>query len=111
MSKSNSRNHPFRRTRLAVATLAAPLAFSFAAPAHADCSADAELRAKTKFAASQPASTAPGVEREMKESGEQGGAQTAPLASNAPRQSGEKGGTQDINIGVGELQECAVLKN
>lgn len=33
-----------------------------------------------------------GVEREMKESG-------------------EKGGTEDINIGVGELQECTVSKN
>ncbi len=32
-----------------------------------------------------------GVEREMKESG-------------------EKGGTEDINIGVGELQECAISK-
>ncbi len=33
-----------------------------------------------------------GVEREMKESG-------------------EKGGTQDINIGVGELQECTISKS
>src|SRR5215468_9617689 len=33
-----------------------------------------------------------GVEREMKESG-------------------EKGGTEDINIGVGELQECTVSKS
>lgn len=33
-----------------------------------------------------------GVEREMKESG-------------------EKGGTEDINIGVGELQECAISKS
>ena len=33
-----------------------------------------------------------GVEREMKESG-------------------EKGGTQDINIGVGELQECTITKS
>src|ERR1043165_4246056 len=33
-----------------------------------------------------------GVEREMKESG-------------------EKGGTQDINIGVGELQECSISKS
>jgi type VI secretion system secreted protein Hcp len=33
-----------------------------------------------------------GVEREMKESG-------------------EKGGTEDINIGVGELQECAITKS
>lgn len=33
-----------------------------------------------------------GVEREMKESG-------------------EKGGTEDINIGVGELQECTISKS
>jgi hypothetical protein len=33
-----------------------------------------------------------GVEREMKESG-------------------EKGGTADINIGVGELQECTISKS
>jgi type VI protein secretion system component Hcp len=33
-----------------------------------------------------------GVEREMKESG-------------------EKGGTEDINIGIGELQECAISKS
>ena len=33
-----------------------------------------------------------GVEREMKESG-------------------EKGGTQDINIGIGELQECTISKS
>ncbi len=33
-----------------------------------------------------------GVEREMKDSG-------------------EKGGTEDINIGVGELQECTISKS
>jgi len=33
-----------------------------------------------------------GVEREMKESG-------------------EKGGTEDLNIGIGELQECTVSKS
>ena len=43
--------------------------------------------------ASEPTDSFPsGVEREMKESG-------------------EKGGTADINIGVGELQECTISKS
>ena len=43
-------------------------------------------------AASSQGSSSFGVEREMKESG-------------------EKGGTADINIGVGELQECTISKS
>jgi hypothetical protein len=27
------------------------------------------------------------------------------------KESGEKGGTEDINIGIGELQECTIKKS
>ena len=54
-----------------------------------DDSSDSVEAAPTSFVAD---SFSFGVEREMKESG-------------------EKGGTADINIGVGELQECTVSKS
>ena len=50
----------------------------------------------------------------MKESGEKGGTQPASayaVERNKKKESGEKGETQDINIGVGELQECTISKS
>ena len=81
-------------------------AFAFAAPAGAaECSAAASGSEQTTAQVAQRSSQQAdkkqyfvadsfsfGVEREMKESG-------------------EKGGTADINIGVGELQECTISKS
>jgi hypothetical protein len=83
-------------------------AFAFIAPAHADCSAQTGVRVYT--GATQPTSF--GVEREMKESGEKSGSRAVSsyAAEEETKESGEKGGTEDINIGVGELQECTISK-
>ncbi|MEZ5891848.1 MAG: hypothetical protein R3C58_01670 [Parvularculaceae bacterium] len=75
-------------------------------PAHAECATPAQQTAR--IASAQPAQQSAqqysgqkkfvadsysfGAEREMKESG-------------------EKGGTADINIGVGESQECTISKS
>ncbi len=76
-------------------TLAAFAAATFiTAPALADECAEPAEKPKRADAGEAAAgdSFSFGVEREMKESG-------------------EKGGTEDINIGVGELQECTISKS
>jgi hypothetical protein len=43
--------------------------------------------------------------------GVSGGLGVAVISTSSGRTSGEKGGTEDINIGVGELQECTISKS
>ena len=85
-------------------------AFSLNTPVQAAaCSADTKADDGKYFVAD---SFSFGVEREMKESGEKSGSsdETSFQVEREMKESGEKGGTEDINIGVGELQECTVTK-
>ena len=95
-----------RRALVAIAVSLVTVFLIAALPAHADSCGAAAAPSRAGAATDVASNSA---------AGEAGGTFVADSFSfgveREAKESGEKGGTEDINIGVGELQECTISKS
>ena len=86
-------------------------AFAAAGPAFADCTSTSSAAAYDDGKQFVADSFSFGAETQNQEQNDTVAASAGRNATRKKKESGEKGGTEDINIGVGELQECTISKS